>query len=347
MKKHLLQLLLCFIASTPSLILTGGATEIPIANHSFENPMLADGALREGGPVVDWSGEGAFFGIANPANGFFSGTTDALPGQSPIDGFNAAYMNVGSKLMYLVPNVVVQPSTIYVLSLLAGHRIGSPFGNSSMSLWAGSNLLAEGFPNPPEDKFVAASLNYTSPPSGGVIGQPLRIELKAQGAAAQAWFDDIHLSYESWICTPRKARATAQVINGFVVGATLIDGGCGYTNPPLVLIQGGAGSGALAEAIVTNGEVTGIRILDPGSGYTSVPRIVISSPPMAPSVAINVSRVKVIQNVVLGWKYILESSSNNVDWTPTGPAFVADTDPIETEFAVEGARQLYRLRVVP
>ncbi|HXJ57814.1 MAG TPA: hypothetical protein VNU68_14245 [Verrucomicrobiae bacterium] len=38
-----------------------------------------------------------------------------------------------------------------------------------------------------------------------------------------------------------------------------------------MLIQGGAGSGALAEAIVANGEVTGIRILDPGSGYTSLP----------------------------------------------------------------------------
>src|SRR5262245_52797020 len=118
-RTHVLQLLLSFITSTTWFVTAGGATEIPIANHSFENPVFADGAFTEG-PVLGWSGEGAFFEIANPANGFFSGTTDALPGQSPLEGFNAAHINVGSKMMYQVTNAVVQPSTTYVLSLLAG-----------------------------------------------------------------------------------------------------------------------------------------------------------------------------------------------------------------------------------
>jgi len=148
-------------------------------------------------------------------------------------------------------------------------------------------------------------------------------------------------------CTPHKARATAQVVNGFVVGATIIDTGCGYTNTPIVLIQGGGGTGAVAQAVVSDGRVTAIQITDAGCCYTNAPRIVISSPPMVPSVEIKVSKIKVVQNVVLGWKYVLESSNNNADWTETGPSFTAETDPIETEFPVEGVGRFFRLKVVP
>lgn len=148
-------------------------------------------------------------------------------------------------------------------------------------------------------------------------------------------------------CTPHKAKATAQLVNGFLVGATLTDSGCGYTNAPIVLVQGGGGTGATARAIVSDGKVTGIQIVNAGCCYTSAPRIVISAPPMVPTVEIVVSKIKVVQNVVLGWKYVLESSTNGVDWTATGPPFVADTDPIETEFESDGVKRFFRLRVAP
>jgi hypothetical protein len=77
----------------------------------------------------------------------------------------------------------------------------------------------------------------------------------------------------------RSAAATATVVNGFVVAATLTDGGCGYTNTPLVLIEGGGGSGATAVAIVTNGIVQEIMITDAGSGYTNPPTILVGSAP--------------------------------------------------------------------
>jgi hypothetical protein len=149
------------------------------------------------------------------------------------------------------------------------------------------------------------------------------------------------------ICTPHKAKATAQVVNGFVVGAALTDSGCGYTNAPIVLVQGGGGSGATARAIVSDGRVTAIQMTGAGCCYTNAPRIVISSPPMVPTVEIVVSKIKVIQNVVLGSKYVLESSANNVDWSETGPAFIADTDPIVTEFDVDAVGRFFRLKVVP
>jgi hypothetical protein len=83
-------------------------------------------------------------------------------------------------------------------------------------------------------------------------------------------------------CTPRQGTATAQLVNGVVVGATITDGGCGYTNTAAVLIEGGGGSGATAAAVVTNGVVTGITITDAGVGYTSTPTVYIYPPPRPP-----------------------------------------------------------------
>ncbi len=77
-------------------------------------------------------------------------------------------------------------------------------------------------------------------------------------------------------CSPRAATATGTVVNGFVVGATLTDGGSCYTNAPTVRIIGD-GSGAQAVAVVSNGVVTAVNVLAAGSGYTA-PIIVIEPP---------------------------------------------------------------------
>ena len=80
------------------------------------------------------------------------------------------------------------------------------------------------------------------------------------------------------VISPRAATASATVVNGFVVGATITDGGYGYTNTPAVRIIGGGGSGAQAVAVVSNGVVIAVNVLDAGSGYTSTPVIVIAPP---------------------------------------------------------------------
>jgi hypothetical protein len=148
-------------------------------------------------------------------------------------------------------------------------------------------------------------------------------------------------------CSPHAAQATAQVVNGFVVGANISDNGCGYTNVPEVLIVGGGGSGAIATATVQNGFVTDINIINPGSHYTNTPDIIIGSPPFVPTLTINVSRVNVTQHVVLGFNYVLESSSDMVNWSATGPSFTAQSESITTEFVVAQTRQYFRLRQVP
>ena len=123
-------------------------------------------------------------------------------------------------------------------------------------------------------------------------------------------------------CTPHKAKATAQLVNGFVVGATITDSGCGYTNAPAVMVEGGGGSGAIARAETTEGRVTRIIMTDAGCCYTSVPRIVIASPPFVPWLTITVSTVKVVQNVVLGRHYVLESSHDARSWSEALPTKV-------------------------
>lgn len=158
-----------------------------------------------------------------------------------------------------------------------------------------------------------------------------------------------HYSYiiEKEVCTPHKARATAQLVNGFVVGATMLAEGCGYTNVPIVLIQGGGGTGATATAIITDGRVTGIHIVSAGCCYTNAPRILIASPPFVPSLNIEVSRVRVIQNVVLGRKYVLEASTNNQSWSIAAPAFTADDESVTNEFDTDLTGRFFRIRETP
>ncbi len=76
------------------------------------------------------------------------------------------------------------------------------------------------------------------------------------------------------------ATATANTIVGFVIGATITNGGSGYTSAPEVTISGN-GTGATATATLTDGVVTGITIVSAGSGYTTGATITIA-PPVIP-----------------------------------------------------------------
>lgn len=88
------------------------------------------------------------------------------------------------------------------------------------------------------------------------------------------------------VLEPRTAVATPVVVNGFVVGATLVDGGAGYTNAPAVAFVGGSGHGAAGTATVSNGVVTAIIVTNPGIGYAiAAPSIVVDPPPYPPTQA--------------------------------------------------------------
>ena len=80
---------------------------------------------------------------------------------------------------------------------------------------------------------------------------------------------------------PAQAFATAQLFNGFVVGAAVTSGGSGYVTSPVVNIVGGGGTDATALSHISGGVVTAVSITDAGIGYTNAPTIQIAAPPAA------------------------------------------------------------------
>ena len=58
-----------------------------------------------------------------------------------------------------------------------------------------------------------------------------------------------------------------------VTSFSIADSGSGYQTPPKILISGGGGSGATAEAFIGNGKVTSVKVTNKGSGYLTRPTI--------------------------------------------------------------------------
>ncbi len=77
---------------------------------------------------------------------------------------------------------------------------------------------------------------------------------------------------------PIPATATAQVINGFMVGVTVSEGGRGYASRPGVRFVGGGGSGARGIVELAADRVVTVRVTSPGSGYVGAPLVLIDPP---------------------------------------------------------------------
>jgi hypothetical protein len=91
-----------------------------------------------------------------------------------------------------------------------------------------------------------------------------------------------------------QAFATPQVINGFVVGATVTAGGSGYVTAPAVTVSGDVGTNATAMASINGGVVTGVMMINAGMGYTNQVAIQIDPPPAA---AVYLSSVQPVMRV--------------------------------------------------
>jgi len=143
------------------------------------------------------------------------------------------------------------------------------------------------------------------------------------------------------------ATATATLVDGSVVGATITDGGFGYTNTPGVRIIGGGGSGAQAVAVLTNGAVIAVNILDAGDGYTNTPVIVIA-PPFIPQPTMGVAALSLLgfTNLALGTNYQLQSLSGGT-WFNVGAAFTAASSNFTQYIGGTAGPNGYRLATAP
>ncbi len=150
-------------------------------------------------------------------------------------------------------------------------------------------------------------------------------------------------------CLPHPATATAVLDHGFVVDATINDGGCGYTNTPSVVIQGGGGTGATATAVVSNGVVVGITITDAGIGYTSTPTLYIYSP-----FGVQTGLIKAVKptfsDLLITTNYQLQVSTDLITWTNNGSPFTPTNRVMDYHqyFDVDNWNSLYfRLQTSP
>lgn len=83
-----------------------------------------------------------------------------------------------------------------------------------------------------------------------------------------------------------QATGTVTVINGFVVGADLLNGGSGYLEPPPVSVADPSGSNAvIVAAISASGVVTNLTMKNAGSHYSAGAALVIAAPPANPNPA--------------------------------------------------------------
>lgn len=145
---------------------------------------------------------------------------------------------------------------------------------------------------------------------------------------------------------PHAARATPVMVNGFVVAASIVDAGYGYTNPPTVYIVGGGGSGAQATTTISNGNVTAINIINAGYGYSGVPSIFISPPFVTPTFLGIAPALRLdFANLIVSNNYQLQVTQSGT-WVNLGSQFVALAN-IYSQFVSKTDGSSYRLALLP
>jgi hypothetical protein len=144
-----------------------------------------------------------------------------------------------------------------------------------------------------------------------------------------------------------RAKAVAEVLNGFVVAIHIVEPGYGYTEPPQIDIVGGGGTGASAVATLSNSRVSSISLTSAGIGYSSLPIVTIEPPPFLPTITVRVTRVAVDLTTVIGGKYQLEVSDDLQSWNNAGEPFIADREVLTQEFSTDSGGRFFRLNQLP
>jgi len=145
---------------------------------------------------------------------------------------------------------------------------------------------------------------------------------------------------------PYRATGTVQVVNGFVVGLNITDGGWGYTREPKFRIKDETGKGATGHCVIENGVITQIIVDNPGSKYSGEATLLIGSPFSNSRLRIGASEVEVEMNLVLGMEYQLWSSVDCINWERAGEPFTAEEEEMTFFFKVEDCGKFFKLQEI-
>lgn len=148
----------------------------------------------------------------------------------------------------------------------------------------------------------------------------------------------------------RQAKATPVIVNGSIVEATIVDGGAGYFSPPIVVIEGSSGTGAIARAeISSQGSATRIVIENGGQSYTRLTTLYL--PP--PDPLLGLESIQLVPALVLtnGNGMVAQISfAGHVDsttWTPLTNLLVTSDSQIYVDADALGkAKRFYKVVMV-
>ena len=110
---------------------------------------------------------------------------------------------------------------------------------------------------------------------------------------------------------PNVAAFTAVVVGGKVIDVVITDAGSNYEVPPVLLFNGGGGSGAFAETVIESGSgrVIDVINLKGGSNYASAPAV----QPFHPVSLERTQRNRVLSNSNFLYTTQLTASINSTD----------------------------------
>jgi FtsP/CotA-like multicopper oxidase with cupredoxin domain len=152
---------------------------------------------------------------------------------------------------------------------------------ASVATVAAGVALAVGLPKIATDN-KDKTLNYkgkVTPNDRKLAAQALNkpAGIRATVVAAPGGTPDYFGTTPNYANSPQPTVALGGTTTTALTGFTVQNGGSDYTTP-VVILTGGGGTGATANAHVSNGVIRSIILTNPGTGYTSTPTVTIKDP---------------------------------------------------------------------
>jgi hypothetical protein len=170
-------LLLAAVCAAPA----AQATSITVDNASFEAQSVPLNNWAYG--ITDWVTSGGIYasGVWQPGTAYFTGGVT--------DGVNSAWLDGGTAQQTLA--ATLQANSTYTLQVDVGDRKDVTFKPYTVSLLAGSNVLATESSLVPNNGFLTSVVSFTTLAANPYLGQALSIRLTS--GAKQVNFDNVRL----------------------------------------------------------------------------------------------------------------------------------------------------------